>query len=344
MYEDRVLKVLIVCHAGVGVGLGHLSRSLVVAHALQQELGAQVQFLIQGDLVSLNVIDKFVHQFLPSNESLMKEVALLAWQNDIHLLVFDLHPLKIPSDIDDLFVDLRANGRKLVTVDALATHSRYLDLVFIPAFQFNPPPNTENVDKFIYGWDCFLLNVQQAPYPWQAGKNILVLSGGSDATELGRSWPCELNEDLPDDSNLHWITGPFAQAPVWPEYLRIKMHNHIAPTGLDNFMVNANYAVTVYGVSFYELLHYGVPTVVFSPYGNKDNSELKEISELGVALVATDEHDAIKKLMTIMEDKQLAATLSLKSLRQMSAPGKYKFTSSIAALFVSAGSNMKRNV
>jgi len=97
-------------------------------------------------------------------------------------------------------------------------------------------------------------------------------------------------------------------------------------------MGNANYAITVYGVSFYELLYYGVPTIVFSPYGNKDNSELEVIAEMGIALVADDEHDAIKKLMVLMENEQLASTLSLKSLLQMSVQGGYKFASCIAKL------------
>lgn len=332
MNKFRVLKALVVCHAGTGLGLGHLTRALVVARALQQELGVQVQLLIQGDVVSMDALDRVVHQFLPSHESLSDAVTLLARQNDVHLLVFDLHPMQVPVDIDDLFVELRSHDRKLIAVDALACHSRFLDLVFIPAFQFQPPPNTEDVAKFIFGWDCFLLNVQQKPRPWQLGKNVLILSGGSDATELGRNWPRELNDTLPKDSDLHWITGPFAQAPVWPECPRIKMHNHIAPPGLDDFMVNANYAITVYGVSFYELLYYGVPTVVFSPYGHKDNSELKAIAEMGVALVATDEHDAIIKLMALMEDNQLATTLSLKSLHHMSVQGGYRFASSIAKL------------
>jgi spore coat polysaccharide biosynthesis predicted glycosyltransferase SpsG len=330
--EGRVLKALVVCHAGGGLGLGHLTRALVIARALQKELGALVKLLIQGDEVLIEANHKFEHQFLSSHESLTDAVALLAQQNDVDLLIFDLHPMQVPVNIDDLFVELRSHGRKLIAVDGLAGHSRFLDLVFIPAFKFQPPQNTEDTAKFIYGWDCFLLNVQHQPRPWQPGKNVLILSGGSDATQLGRNWPRELNDNLPENSDLNWITGPFAQTPIWPEYPRIKMHNHIAPSGLGDFMCNANYAITVYGVSFYELLYYGVPTVVFSPYGNKDNSELTAITEMGLALVAADEHDAITKLMALMENNQLASTLSLKSLRQMSVQGGYRFVSCIAKL------------
>ena len=332
MNQTRVLKALVVCHAGEGLGLGHLTRALVVARALQKEIGARVKLLIQGDVVLIDANDRFEHKFLSSQDSLTDAVALLANQNDVQLVVFDLHPKQVPVDIDELFVELRRHGRKLIAVDALASHSSFLDLVFIPAFQFQPPQNTEDVAKFIYGWDCFLLNVQNQPRPWVPGENILTLSGGSDATGLGRDWPRELNDRLPDVSEVHWVTGPFSQAPAWPECPRIKMHNHIAPSGLGDFMANANYAITVYGVSFYELLYYGVPTVVFSPYGTKDNAELNAIAEMGVALVAADEHDAITKLMALMENDQLASTLSLKSSSQMSAKGGFRFASCIAKI------------
>lgn len=330
----RALRALIVCHAGIGVGLGHLTRALVVARALRQQLGVQVQLLIQGDLIPIDAIDKFDHRFLLHHESLTDAVAVLARNDDAQLLVFDLHPMQVPADIDDLFMELRSSGRKLIAVDALADHSRFLDLVFIPSFQFQPPLHGEDAEKFVFGWDCFLLNVRRTPRPWQPGKNVLALSGGSDATGLGLTWPQELDDTLADGSELHWVTGPFAQAPVWPEFPRVRMYNHIAPSGLDDLMVNASYAATVYGVSFYELLYYGVPTVVFSPYGSKDNSELMAIDAMGIALVGTDEHDAITKLTVLMADNQLAASLSLKSLRQMSVRGECRFAKKVAALWI----------
>ncbi|MFC1684811.1 hypothetical protein ACFL0R_04985 [Pseudomonadota bacterium] len=45
------MNILIVCHAGAGLGLGHLTRSLVVASALLQERGADVNLQIQGNAV-----------------------------------------------------------------------------------------------------------------------------------------------------------------------------------------------------------------------------------------------------------------------------------------------------
>jgi UDP-N-acetylglucosamine:LPS N-acetylglucosamine transferase len=75
-------------------------------------------------------------------------------------------------------------------------------------------------------------------------------------------------------------------------------------------MACANYAVTVYGVSFFELLKLGVPTVVFSPYGQRDNRELQEIERQEVALVARDEVDATETLVSLMCNDEQAQRLS----------------------------------
>ena len=90
----------------------------------------------------------------------------------------------------------------------------------------------------------------------EAREQVLALTGGSDATGLGKTWPTLLNETLAIETKLDWVTGTYAQQPVWPLTPRFSMLNYQSPSGLDNLMVAANYAVTVYGVSFFELLYY----------------------------------------------------------------------------------------
>jgi spore coat polysaccharide biosynthesis predicted glycosyltransferase SpsG len=160
------------------------------------------------------------------------------------------------------------------------------------------------------------------------------LSGGSDTTGVGRTLPTLLNEALPAGTHLEWITGPYAQQPVFPEFARFTLVNYQAPSCLDNFMVSTNYAMTVYGVSFFELLHYGVPTVVFSPYGNNDDAELSAIAEAGVALVARDEVEAVNMLKELMADSSLAASMSQQARQKLSILGDNKFVQAVKALLV----------
>jgi UDP-N-acetylglucosamine:LPS N-acetylglucosamine transferase len=97
-------------------------------------------------------------------------------------------------------------------------------------------------------------------------------------------------------------------------------------------MHQASFALTVYGVSFYELLYLGIPTVVFSPYGVKDRRELDAVKREGVALVANDELHAIELLAELMSSPALAKTLSLQAQETLSKPGGQRLALEIAKL------------
>lgn len=326
------MNALIVCHAGAGLGLGHLTRSLVVARALHQKLGAKVHLLIQGDPVHRADLDEFEHHFLGVEENLLHAIRQQVRRVDTQVVVLDLHPRLVPAEIGWLLDDLRLGGCKVISVDGLVNHRSKLDLVFIPSFHCSPPEGLIGAAPILFGWDCFLLNVKRAPIERKPGARVLALTGGSDATDLGKTLPTLLNSALAGDTELHWVTGPYAQGPVWPASPRLRMLNHQSPSGLDDLMAAANYAVTVYGVSFFELLYYGVPTVVFSPYGDKDDAELTAIAKEGVALVAKDEVDAVGKLKQLMADHELAASLSSHARQRMSALGGRKLAQAVAEL------------
>ena len=326
------MNVLIVCHAGEKLGLGHLSRSLAIAHALHQELNANVHLLIQGSPIQHGDLNDFEHRFIGLEVNLLDSLNQWVGKTNARVVVFDLYPHLVPENVDQLLSGLRARACKLIAVDALVKHRQHLDLVFIPSFLFSPSEGLSGDAPILFGWDCFLLNVKFKPSEWKIGKRVLALTGGSDATGLGQHWPTLLSEALPSDTDLHWVIGPYAQAPVWPAFPKFPIVGHQSPSSLDDLMVHTHYAVTVYGVSFFELLYYGVPTIVFSPYGNKDDVELSAVAEAGVAVVARDEVEAVAKLKELMRDDTLAVALSQRARQKMSVLGGHKFAQAVAAL------------
>lgn len=328
------MNVVIVCHAGSSLGLGHLSRSIVVARALHDELGANVKLLIQGEPVQRADLKKYRHEFIKFGENLQDRVQEQAMRINAQLVVLDLHPNLVPERIEKLLIALRKGKCKVIAIDGLISQRDNLDLIFIPSFCFSPLKAIVNATPILFGWDCFLLNVKCSPVNWNPGRQVLALTGGSDATALGNSLPMRLNESLPVDAELHWVTGPYAKQPVWPVSPRLAMVNHQSPSGLDDLMVASHYAITVYGVSFFELLYYGIPTVVFSPYGSKDDTELAAIAAEGVALVARDEDDAVEKLKELMADDVLAESLSQYAKKRLSVSGMHKFAQAVSGLMV----------
>ena len=75
---------------------------------------------------------------------------------------------------------------------------------------------------------------------------------------------------------------------ILPNDQRLKWIIHDSPEQLDEIILNCNYAITVFGISFFEVIQYGIPTVVFSAYKNKDEMELQALKKLEVAIVAKD--------------------------------------------------------
>jgi hypothetical protein len=304
----------------------------VVARALHQELSAKVRLLIQGNPVQRTDLTEFDHKFLGLEEYLVSTIREHARKDNAQIIVLDLHPSLVPSDIDMLLQELRRAGCKVISVDGLVSHRENLDMVFIPSFRLSAPLGLNGAAPILFGWDCFLLNVKRPAIAWRPGKQVLALAGGSDVTGLGKTLPALLNAALPAVTELHWVTGPYAQQPVWPASPRFSMLNHQSPSGLDDLMAGANYAVTVYGVSFFELLYYGVPTVVFSPYGSKDDAELAAVAAESVAIVAKDEVDAVSKLKELMANDTLAAALSQRARQRLSVLGGHKFAQAVARL------------
>ncbi len=278
-----------------------------------------VSLFVIGQKISQSSLDG--HEVLFLDEGSARSEFPLPDESEVDLLVADLPALHMPSWVSPYLAGVRSTGGIAVSIDNLDLQSQ-VDITFIPSFRGPATVVGAEVDlSVIFGWDCFLLNENAEPINWRPGHRVLALTGGSDATNLGCGWPALLDASLPESTDLNWVTGPFAQAPVWPQTPRIRMTQYIAPKGLQHLMTKANYAVTVYGVSFFELLQLGVPTVVFSPYGEKDRAELNEIRRERLAIVANDEVDATEKLVGLMANHSLAAALASRGAEKLGSPG-----------------------
>ena len=328
--KDRP-RCLLVCQAGEGVGLGHLMRSIVAANALQQWCGADIFFLVQGLGIDKQLLANFSSQCIAPQQDLNEAINQNVMLSDANVVVFDLFSPWVPPALPQTLCALSELKIRLVAIDALPGCLNLLDLLFIPSF-LEPVLGEQPAKKVVYGWDCFLLNVQSPKSMLPKSKNVLVLTGGSDTTFLGGVWQALLNANLPADTKVDWVTGPFAPDPLWPSPSIIQIQNHHAPHGLAHLMCQTSYALTVYGVSFYELLFFGVPTVVFSPYGDKVNQDLQAIKSEGLALVANSQAHAVELLGTLMSDNELSSTLRRRAKAKMVTPGGHRLSDEVSLL------------
>ena len=296
-------KALFICHAGSGIGLGHLSRSLVASRALVTNLGMSVDFVVSGE-VDKNFFSSFPVNVTQTTQTIYEILEQVYKDSFKAVLCLDLFNQADKASIDTLLKKNSDKGTKIVALDNLPYGSPCIDLLYVPSFSApNLKPDLPDF-KVVSGWDCYLLNIQRNLSYNNYKNSVLILTGGSDPTELGTSWPSHLDKKLGKGIEVNWVTGPYAKRPNFPNHSNIKFIEHIAPRGLTSLMASATVASTVFGVSFFELIAMGIPTVVFSPYGNKDEAELSEIRRLELALVAKNENEASEKLSNLVFNRQ----------------------------------------
>ncbi len=307
------LSVLFACHAGKGIGLGHYIRTLVAASAINNFPNIEVDLVVIGQDPDSNFSKGLHVEFFPDVDQSNTTLIRILQSKKYEVACFDFYNPIIDENFQVVINEARKQNCKLIAIDKLKNFENKIDLLFIPSFlepyQFK---NLSSNVKVVFGWDCFLLNVDHKKIDRPSSNRILILTGGSDATNLGQIWPAVLNKLLPSGIIVDWVTGPFAHKPEIPRESSVQFIEHKAPAGLTSLMNQSTIASTVYGISFYELIALGIPTVVFSPY-EENYKELNQVKELGIALVATDHVEASLMLKDLLDNPPLRRELSEKA-------------------------------
>lgn len=324
------LNITIVCQAGKNEGLGHYKRALVIAKSIHHNIQSNLKLLIQGDEYYWDRKNEISCQYISRKINLFEKINSNISDVNKNIIILDLDPNQIQTDISHYLNIWKTKGYSIIAVDSLERYIDYLNFIFIPSFQCNLNIS-KNHKKIIYGWDCFLLDLPRRNDFRIKGNNILILTGGGGVNQLDKILPEELNRILPEGMVVHWVTGPFASNPIMPINPRIKIINHISPKNIKNLLLKANYSIVVYGVSFYELIYYGIPTVVLSS-NNKNKRELEYINKMGLAMNAADSIDAVRKLNTLISNDKLSSSFSNKAIEKLSINGAEKFIVNIKKL------------
>ena len=325
-------KILLVCYISHKIGLGHLSRLLALAQTLKKDKKIIPEFLIFGDLTKKDEIESFVVHNFSIEDDFSQTIKSLLQNNNFRALVIDIYHSHNLSNLHNLFIQLKQQKILIISIDTLLEHCDILDLIWIPSFNFDISKYNHCKSILRSGWDTYLIQKRLNHKKWRPGSKILVLTGGSDVLNLGKILPIQLDSILDKNSEVHWVKGPLSDDPKLPEKQKLKWIFHDAPQQLDEIIVQSNYVLTVFGVTFFEVLQYGIPTVVFSPYDIKDDKDLKALSNEDVAIVSNNSRSAIKELSNLMADDKLANKLSINALKKLSINGSQQLSKRIYLL------------
>jgi len=305
---------------------------LTLAQEFKKDNNVIPEFLIFGDCFKKDELSDFNVTMCPITDDLTATIENMVEINDFDMLILDLYPKHNVSNLGQLLIQLKNLDVFLVSIDGLTEYCNTLDLIWVPSFNFDCEIYKPCSSVLKSGWDSFLLQKRLDHTEWSPGTKVLILTGGSDVSKLGETLPAQLDAVLGKDADVHWVRGPFSGAPILPNKCRLNWTIHNAPEQLDELIVQSDYVMTAFGVSFFEVLQYGIPTVVFSPYGIKDNKELNALSKEGVAIVEANSTRAINSLVELMNNEKLAREYSLNALRKMSINGVRNLCNEIYSL------------
>ena len=312
-------NILIHCSINSHVGIGHYKRCLSFANELA--IYYNLFFAIEDGNDNLDYNYNYIYLNIDCiNDQLINIVN----QNNIDIVIFDIHHNYNSYNFSNLLSKLSFINVKLVSIDCLIEYQNYLEIIFYPSFSI---PNSVkiNSNKIVYGWDCFLINPLYNKISWNPGKNILILTGGSDKMKYSSYLPEILLSKIPEIYNIIWIKGPFALSPNKSVLNNERFILIDSPASIDKYIISSNYALTIYGVTFFELTYYGLPTVVFSPYGDKDFDNLESIKNKNIASVGVDHIDGVNKLNYLLQNDNYSKELSENSKQILKYSGKNKF-------------------
>lgn len=325
------VEVALVCHAGTDLGIGHLTRMLAVAAAMRADGRLEPHLLIQGERLVRADLDSFDHRFVDLDVDLVGELPEPDGDRP-SAVVLDVHPRHIPDQLEAWVESARASGVIVVGVDALLPWCDRLDATWVPSVLVPADSLERCEDRVHWGWNSFLIQRADEPAPWSPGGRVVVLTGGSDVTHQSRRLPASLDTDLPEGTEVVWVRGPFAEAPAIPEKPRLEWEVVEAPAGITDVIRGAGYALAVFGVTVFDLLQSGIPTVAFNPYADRAFPELAVLQDVDAAEIASGPDDAVKRLRGLIGDDVRAEALATTSRSLMADNGAERLVRLIHSL------------
>ncbi len=313
---NQLINTIFVTEVCSSRGLGHLARCVILARALQEHLSASTMIVIIGEYVDIKLSANINTVWLSTHHDLQHKLYCLFDRTKINVLVIDK-----PSDHVNLekvrSLDT-ANRLHVVAIDCLESQVNSVNLLVVPSFYLKSAYKSIDKDKLRYGWKYYVIAPHKNYGDWQCNEKIIVFTGGSDLDAFGKWLPRALDELLPIQCEVVWVQGPYAGNPELPKTRRIRWRVIKDPNNIPDLIQQCSYAVTLYGITFFEVLTYGIPSVV---YVDNMEAEANILKKHKVALVVKDKSKIVIALNDLIKDNQLASTIAQNARKSIDCKG-----------------------
>ena len=292
----RLERVLVAADGGPDVGLGHVTRSLALAVALDRTgVWTAVLAPTSGALraraedAGLEVVTS--GEWPRWDEEGVARLLDLADTHRAEGLIIDSYRIA-PAGFERLHRALL----RVVAIDDLAAGPFPCHVVINggAAAATMPYRSVHGDTRFLLGPEYALLR----PEFWARGERkvrerperVLLMTGGTDPGGVAGRLLAALDV-LPDDFRIEVVVGPFADAAVIEVAARrcrraVRLHRDPSPACLRDLLLQADAAVSAAGQTLYELAWAGCPAVAFAVADNQV-ANLGAMARAGTVIPAT---------------------------------------------------------
>jgi len=285
-------KISLFCHISKTIGMGHLKRCARIATTLQEYygLGTEIHILgssrdfiwLTGEVIWYETSEMF---FIS-----MKTNSAAGWLLDFHPEHIDTNQLR---KICSIFKKI--GNPFIIALDKLSVLLPVVDQLFIPSFY------TELSSKKVsVGWQNYILPDQTCS---NKKKQVLILTGGSDALNFGQNLPRILEQHIPETWSIKWVQGPYAKKPDIPEK-NPRWHLYHNPENIQQLISDSKVIVSSYGLSFIESLQAGAATLLLPVHHLCSLKEIAALKRFNCCLVANNFSDIPYLLNSLFTEEE----------------------------------------
>lgn len=297
-------SAILVADDGPEIGLGHRRRMEWLQQELRNELSIQARLLVRSHLLPSSAHAS--KQTADSTEIFSRTIQREIVKERASRIIFDLKWELWENALPGL---LRGFDHvSTLGVDTPPSWCHLFENVFFPSVTLSEQHRLMGISN--WGADWLLVNRRAQPWAWRRGDEpqVLVLTGSLGYSDFS-GWLGEMMaKSISPSTKVYWLVAN-GHAHKGMEIARPPV-SLISDENLRQRQASATYAVSRFGVSAFEMLSLGIPTVVLPGWGEHEEASVDFLEERGLALVARSPCDVGKKITQLTFDDDLASSLS----------------------------------
>ena len=288
--SEKNRNIIIRCDGSQRVGLGHIYRCMTIAEALRDNFSIGITFALMEGPIGVQILEdaQFSTILCPKNENEADWIDTLIAQESADGILLDVRTELAPERI----AKWTQSGIVTAVLDDISERRLAASLIFYPPVPQVKKLNWSNIIGELYsGWQFVPLRKQFSEVsrssPGEVPR-ILVAMGGSDADGLTFDVV-----DALDEINLVFevdflLGSAFSKIEELKARLassKISCHLHHDQPNIATIMSGASFAVVSFGMTAYELLAVGVPSIIIGiSEDHVESASIFEAARVGINL------------------------------------------------------------